>query len=796
MHQLRLLKDGGEVVLPMKAPLLIIGRAEDCSIQLDEPRASRWHCRIDRKGSRFILRDLESRNGTFVNGVRVVQKVLAPGDRIRIGRTEIVFEKKYGEALAAMSRKPSEARVQPESIVHRKALYILPVSLLILLCTTVAYILNSSRTVPTPNGTEEKTASIERDTSAREREEEKAPFLERGLASSKREKERGLLGKRESFQEKKIPLKEEKKEEKEAEKKEEKEESAPVPKEAPAKEPILSDAGDLPGEPGLIYDRNILASLSRKVEDLAAGRDFKAAVDLCREIIERCPGENVYSTVKDDLISRLEVLSRESEFFSEMISRVGEGIAKGEKFAAKSQGRVSAADREGVKFSRRGKRVAWKEIPLDALMELAKDLDLSPEALMGFAFFSFENGREREGNELLFRASQKGGAYSEEVQGVLSQRLGLEAPKEGFAYFRGEWMLPARKSELLFNESIAEPLAKLGDPSKPVREEAYRKLREAGWPAAERFAGELKQQKQGLVKNIVRAPEFSRLKGLLAEKKRFQDLRDKVLTLIFDEKRYPHKCEGSFKSKEEMRAYLETQQKIDELKVQMENIWNGKKNGKRASVKVSSSFMNSVIWLKEIEEQLSELDVSFTVEGEEPSLYFLTERNAFTIADFPLDREEGVLIPYNERIMEHNEKIEWAAAIEKDQVRITNQYRILMGRRALVLNKKLLSAARKHSEEMNRLGYFSHISPIKERRTVHHRVKQEGYSCNGVSENIAMGRGALGVHNSWIRSPGHHRNILADIWNEMAAGVYGLKWTQVFGSRKPAEVAADLAAVR
>ena len=94
--------------------------------------------------------------------------------------------------------------------------------------------------------------------------------------------------------------------------------------------------------------------------------------------------------------------------------------------------------------------------------------------------------------------------------------------------------------------------------------------------------------------------------------------------------------------------------------------------------------------------------------------------------------------------------------------------------------KKILAAARKHSQEMSRLGYFSHFSPTAGLRTPYQRLRLEGYM-NGVSENIARVGGAEGAHVAWLHSSNHHRNLLNPSHREFATGNDGNLWTQNFG---------------
>lgn len=72
-------------------PALLIGRAMDNDVVLEEPRVSRYHAEIRLRGDRFCLRDLKSTNGTRVNGDAVTERVLDDGDRISLAGVDLVF---------------------------------------------------------------------------------------------------------------------------------------------------------------------------------------------------------------------------------------------------------------------------------------------------------------------------------------------------------------------------------------------------------------------------------------------------------------------------------------------------------------------------------------------------------------------------------------------------------------------------------------------------------------------------------------------------------------------------------
>lgn len=68
-----------------------IGRADDNQIRLKSGDISRRHAMISVANGVYLLRDLQSQNGTFVNGQRIAEHVLADGDRVRVGNIELVF---------------------------------------------------------------------------------------------------------------------------------------------------------------------------------------------------------------------------------------------------------------------------------------------------------------------------------------------------------------------------------------------------------------------------------------------------------------------------------------------------------------------------------------------------------------------------------------------------------------------------------------------------------------------------------------------------------------------------------
>ena len=68
-----------------------IGRDCEADIQLDDRWVSRFHCEIDQIDGTLVVRDLHSRHGTYVNGLRVTENLLMPGNRLGIGMSTFLI---------------------------------------------------------------------------------------------------------------------------------------------------------------------------------------------------------------------------------------------------------------------------------------------------------------------------------------------------------------------------------------------------------------------------------------------------------------------------------------------------------------------------------------------------------------------------------------------------------------------------------------------------------------------------------------------------------------------------------
>ena len=87
----------------LKGDKTTLGRVEDNTFQIGEPSVSSHHCEVLLRGNDVVVRDLNSTNGTFINGEKVTESVIKPGQILRLGQVEMRLET---DAPAATAKKP------------------------------------------------------------------------------------------------------------------------------------------------------------------------------------------------------------------------------------------------------------------------------------------------------------------------------------------------------------------------------------------------------------------------------------------------------------------------------------------------------------------------------------------------------------------------------------------------------------------------------------------------------------------------------------------------------------------
>ncbi len=99
-------KDDERREFPLEDERTVIGRRQDCQLRIPTKDVSRQHCVVLVENDALVAKDLGSSNGTFVNGKRIAESKLKPGDRLRVGPVTFVVQ---------VDGKPAD--IKPDDVV-------------------------------------------------------------------------------------------------------------------------------------------------------------------------------------------------------------------------------------------------------------------------------------------------------------------------------------------------------------------------------------------------------------------------------------------------------------------------------------------------------------------------------------------------------------------------------------------------------------------------------------------------------------------------------------------------------
>ncbi len=105
---------GGKQVVPLQQAVVNIGRRLDNHLVIDDPRVSRHHAQLRAVRGRYLVFDLNSTGGTFVNGQRITQHSLKPGDVISLAGYAIIYGEDHSKTTGETGGQTSGISSSPE----------------------------------------------------------------------------------------------------------------------------------------------------------------------------------------------------------------------------------------------------------------------------------------------------------------------------------------------------------------------------------------------------------------------------------------------------------------------------------------------------------------------------------------------------------------------------------------------------------------------------------------------------------------------------------------------------------
>jgi hypothetical protein len=93
----------GETSFPLTRDAYTIGRHRNNDIVISDPKVSSFHARIDRSPEGYVIVDLKSRNGSYINGKRIETGLLKTGDEVRMGTARLAYKVDYTGPVSSVS---------------------------------------------------------------------------------------------------------------------------------------------------------------------------------------------------------------------------------------------------------------------------------------------------------------------------------------------------------------------------------------------------------------------------------------------------------------------------------------------------------------------------------------------------------------------------------------------------------------------------------------------------------------------------------------------------------------------
>ncbi|MEZ5963889.1 MAG: FHA domain-containing protein [Planctomycetota bacterium] len=496
-----------------------------------------------------------------------------------------------------------------------------------------------------------------------------------------------------------------------------------------------------------------------------------------------------------------QVGSRDAAYAAELTARsedcrsvleLHDAVAKSLRVAGKPE-LVLAGDRKARLIDRDGSRlrfagdegdfvVSWLDLPADAVDVILRRLEVPAAAYVGAAVLAMAGGEEALAEQRLVTAMRKDADAKAAVDGLVARMRGERVPDGGYKLESGKLAAPALSP--LVRELDAKLGSALARSDRKVRESVLSEVLARGPEQLDAVIQVLRRQQRGLVDKLAKNGFKGNWERLAAERDRLDRARAAALDLIFDEVKYFYPYAPPAVSGDRAREYFAVQREVDARVAAVKEIWDG--SSLRFTIPDSiAADLERLRWVSDVLDGFGERSAGLLARAR--WVLTLPAQRTLDIKSFCRDAKEVESQHLATRIGKLNAKRALSlSAAERDELDLTNAYRTMMGRMPLALDLRVLAAARAHCEEMERLGYFGHISPDPARATPYDRMRLAGYG-HGGSENIASNDSSLGAHTAWLHSSGHHRNILGIAHTEFACGQRGRLWTQNFGAGRDFE---------
>ena len=548
------------------------------------------------------------------------------------------------------------------------------------------------------------------------------------------------------------------------------------PDEEDEDEPTLAGA-----PPGVLSSPTL--DLQRSMHAVARAEDdgaFATAARLLREVAAEVRAQD--ADFAERLEARAEAADLRAAWHEHVVAALRDG---GPQKATTRDGRAvtlqGAADEAlTVTFGDDLGKLAWTEVSSFGLSLLVERTAPAGRAALGAASLFYAAGDAERAEALLARVLPSDASLKPLVDGVLARGRGEPVDERGYTLGRGGFV-SVRAAEL--QKDVQKFAARLDSALKggdsAAGDALVTEMMQGGADTLQVLTLALQQEFDRQFARVEAHPVRKQVEKLEAARVALDAARDAARALIYDEVRYFYPYKPPAVSSDRFAEYNRVQAEVDELVAALRTVWKEDRLRVRVPAALRTD-LERLDWTARVLTRLGPFDGARL--DALAWAYALPGGDAVGVRDYcrtvaeRAEREQWRLVEAYNAIV-----VKTLPSPVREQLAITNDYRAMFGHRPLAIVPVICDAAQGHATEMTRLGYFSHFSPVPERRTPYDRMQLAGYPA-GVSENIALCDSAAVAHASWCRSSGHHRNLLDPGHREIGIGADGRHWVQNFGS--------------
>ncbi len=476
--------------------------------------------------------------------------------------------------------------------------------------------------------------------------------------------------------------------------------------------------------------------------------------------------------VKNRITPRIEEIQSLSNIFDWMVSTFtsGETIDIGGGLG----GKLKSVDRKGMILATQGGEMtkkwdSYKPRELYALMQAReKKAAKSKSHFVDLSVFCLEFNMRREALTNLSAAYRADDKLKPALDMIYARYSQKPLPKDGFIVYKEQWLTPEELAVVKLRESVDEAVVALGNKDEAARTKALEDLKKLADTDKNLVISQLTSKLSELLEEIKKSPVLKAITTIDKLHEELRARRKEALRVIFDKNIYPDENHG-----------IVGQPTVDEYVNKVREIY---KTPIKDVVNNDPKLRDLVGRAREIQECLTLIGFDHG-EGMIDLDTLLEALNSQININTTLNANEMRIYTFSMKIKDYNELLSIPGkrnGEEKKVVTFTNEYRLMMGLPYLRIDRLIVKAARTHSYNMSKRGFFAHEDPV-DGTNPFKRMANAGYS-DGSGENIARGMfGPDGAFLGWYNSSGHHRNMLSQIHTEIGVGVFDTFWTQNFG---------------